>query len=294
MKDAAGLVDAGLKMRMAALGVRRALAGPLAVKADAFGVDLRSEAVPAMDAAGVAPRRLRLAPELARRWLAGGSVVRARVDMGVRVDAGAGDSGAGAEAGGEFGFAHAGSGLVVEARGRALLMHQSKGFREWGAGFAVRLRPGRGRPGDGEAPEGLSLSFAPTWGRAAGGAQTLWAAEGGLGGLGGFGAGAPGQADAPGWAPDRVGLELGWGVPLPGGGVVAPFGGWSREGGGGSRMNAGARWAAADLPAAGRARVGRLTLPRGLRLMVDFFAEQLAGPLGPPERRFALVGRVSF
>lgn len=209
----------------------------------------------------------------------------------MRFDGGAIDPGRGVEAGGEFGFTHLASGLTVEARGRALLAHSAEGYREWGAGLAVRLQPGRGA--DDGAPEGFALSFTPVWGQAAG-AGVLWGAEGGVAGLGGFGAGAPGASDAPGWTPDRMGLELGWGVSLPGGGVVAPFGGYSREGAGGSRLNAGARWAAADLSAAGRPRVGRLTLPRGLRLMVDFFAEQFAGSMGPPERRFALMGRVNF
>ena len=49
-----------------------------------------------------------------------------------------------------------------------------------------------------------------------------------------------------------------------------------------------------DPSAAGRVRVGHLTQPRGLRLMVGFFAEQFAGRLRPMERRFVLLWRVGF
>ena len=79
-------------------------------------------------------------------------------------------------------------------------------------------------------------------------------------------------------------MELGWGVMLPGGGEFTPFGRWSREGFGGHRLNAGTRWSELNGPGEGRARPGRLTLPRGLRLMVDLFAEQFADAARPPAR----------
>ena len=47
-------------------------------------------------------------------------------------------------------------------------------------------------------------------------------------------------------------------------------------------------------PGEGRARPGRLTLPRGLRLMVDVFAEQFADAARPTDRRLVLLGRVGF
>ena len=42
--------------------------------------------------------------------------------------------------------------------------------------------------------------------------------------------------DAPGWRPDRLALELGWGVVLPGGGEFTPFSRWSRGGTDGYRI----------------------------------------------------------
>ena len=89
-------------------------------------------------------------------------------------------------------------------------------------------------------------------------------------------------------------MELGWGVMLPGGGEFTPFGRWSREGVDARRLNAGTRWSVLRPPAPGRARAGRLTLPRGLRLTVDLFAEQFADRFRPAERRLVLLGRVGF
>ena len=123
----------------------------------------------------------------------------------------------GAEAGADFGFTHLGSGLSLDARGRMLLVHQEKDFKEWGAAVALRIQPGR------EAgASGLSLSLEPSWGNASGGAQTLW--QGGSD-VWRSAAGVPalGAAD-PGWAPDRLSMEVGYGVLLPGGRQIKPFG----------------------------------------------------------------------
>ena len=225
LEDAAGRFGAGLGMRMTALGVRQALAGPLALKADAFAVRIRSEDVTDMAGVTAAARRLRLASELTGRWaLGGGAALRARVELGARFDGGDAETGLGAEAGGSVGFTHLRTGLSVEARGRTLLVHQAEDFREWGAGFAVRLQPGRERGG-------LSLAVEPYWGEAAGGAGRLWDAPGGFGPqtLGRDPAYAP---DAPGLSPDGLAMELGWGVALPGGGEFTPFGRWRPRGGG--------------------------------------------------------------
>ena len=55
-----------------------------------------------------------------------------------------------------------------------MLVHQTRAFRDWGAGFALRLQPGQDEGG-------LSFSVEPTWGEAAGGAQSLWQAQAGFG-----------------------------------------------------------------------------------------------------------------
>ncbi len=287
-ETAGGRFSTDLTMRMLALGGRQELIGALALKADAFTVRITSE-----DGAGLAgvtavAHRARVAPELTGRWAVGdGMAVRARFELGARYDRGDAETGLGAEAGAEFGFAHLSSGLSVDARGRTLLAHQKDQFREWGASFAVRLQPG-GQEG------GLSFSLEPSWGEAASGTQALWQAQAGLGGLGGqeLGGGGTGAAlaDAPGWTPDRLAMEVGWGIVLPNGAQVAPFGRWSREGAAGYRLNAGTRWTALGAPGEHEGE----DAPRGPQLMVDLFGEQADDGVHPAQRRIGLLGRIAF
>ncbi len=283
-ETAGGRFSTDLTMRMLALGGRQELVGALALKADAFTVRITSQ-----DGAGLAgvtavAHRARVAPELAGRWAVGdGMAVRARFELGARYDRGDAETGLGAEAGAEFGFAHMSSGLSIDARGRTLLAHQKDQFREWGASFAVRLQPG-GEEG------GLSFSLEPSWGEAASGTQALWQAQAGLGGRQwGRDAVAP-SASASGWEPDRLAMELGWGVVLPGGAQIVPFGRWSREGAAGYRLNAGTRWTALGAPGEDQ----REGAPRGLQLMVDLFGEQASDGAQPAQRRVGLLGRIAF
>ncbi len=286
-ETAGGRFRTDLTMRMLALGGRQELIGALALKADAFTVRITSE-----DGAGLAgvtavAHRARLAPELAGQWtMGGGMAVRARFELGARYDRGDAETGLGAEAGAEFGFAHLGSGLSIDARGRTLLAHQKDQFREWGASFALRLQPG-GEEG------GLSFSLEPSWGEAASGTAALWQAQAGLGGLGGQERGvgtAAALAGAPGWTPDRLAMELGWGFVLPGGAQIAPFGRWSREGAAGYRLNAGTRWTALAAPGEHQAEGS----PRRVQLTVDLFGEQAAVDAQPAQRRIGLLGRIAF
>ncbi len=284
-ETAGGRFSTDLAMRMLALGGRQELIGALALKADAFTVRITSE-----DGAGLAgvtavAHRARVAPELTGRWAVGdGMAVRARFELGARYDRGDAETGLGAEAGAEFGFAHLGSGLSVDARGRTLLAHQKGQFREWGASFAVRLQPG-GEEG------GLSFSLEPSWGEAASGTAALWQAQAGLGGqerrVGGTGAT---LSDAPGWTPDRLAMEVGWGIVLPNGAQVAPFGRWSREGAAGYRLNAGTRWTALGAPAADEGEGA----PRAPQLTVDLFGEQASDGVQPTQRRIGLLGSIAF
>ncbi len=291
---AGGRFSTDIQMRMAALGARQELIGALALKADAFSVRIESDA--ATDLAGVTAvaERVRLAPELSGRWAVGdGASLQGRLEVGGRFDRGDAETGWGAEAGVALGFTHVASGFSVEARGRGLIAHQTSAFREWGAGFAMRLQPGRDQGG-------LSFSLEPSWGQATGSAQTLWQAQAGFG---------PQRATmrdptAPalrtsGWSPDGLALELGWGVALPGGMQVKPFGRWSRDSVYGYRLNAGTRWAVLDLPAAeaGAPDSGDGNDPdrrRGLSLMIDLFGEQVDGGIQPLERRLGIQGAIGF
>ena len=60
-----------------------------------------------------------------------------------------------------------GSGLTVQAKVRGLVAHEDTDYREWGASGALRVAPGA----DGR---GLTLTVAPAWGAAEGGAERLW------------------------------------------------------------------------------------------------------------------------
>ncbi len=294
-----GRFSTDIRMRMAAVGARQELIGPLALRADAFTVRIESDA--AVDLAGVTAmaQRVRFAPELSGQWAVGeGAALQGRLDLGGRWDGGDAESGLGAEAGATLGFAHVATGLSVEARGRALVAHQTSAFREWGAGFAVRLQPGRDQGG-------LSFSLEPTWGDGLGGAQSLWQAQAGfaphqaapLGDPTAPPVGTAPVADMPGWTPDRLALELGWGVVLPGGAQVTPFGRWSRDGASGYRLNAGTRWALlGDAPDAGsRSEPGAgARTARSLRFAIDLFGEQVASDLQPTERRLGLQGTIGF
>ena len=99
----------------------------------------------------------------------------------------------------------------------------------------------------------------------------------------GFGA----TPDARGWAPDRLAMEVGYGVLLPGGGRIKPFGRWSREGAAGYRLNVGTQWATLG------GETAEQQAP-GLRLVMDFFGEQVANGFQPPERRVGLAGTITF
>ena len=306
-ETAGGRFAADLAMRMAALGVRQEVYGAFALRADAFSVRIQSDQAANLAGVTVQARRLRLAPELSRGWPVGDAMsVRARVRAGARFDGGDAQTGAGAEASAEFGFAHHGAGLAVNARGRTLLAHQAEDYRDWGAGFSVQLQPGGDRGG-------LSFLVAPAWGNATSGAGTLW--QTGAAGFAGAeyresAHGVP-PVDDLGWTPARVAMELGWGVLLSGGGHVTPFGRWSREGDDGHRLNVGTRWTILGQQGAGAREArgdsglldaGRLfgagapeaAGRRGLLLEVDLFGERVVAGRQPPADRLTLQGRIGF
>ncbi len=287
-----GRFSTDIQMRMAAVGARQELIGPLALRADAFAVRIESDA--AVDLAGVTSvaQRVRVAPELSGQWAVGeGAALQGRLDLGGRWDSGDAERGLGAEAGATLGFAHVPTGLSVEARGRALVAHQTSAFQEWGAGFAVRLQPGREQGG-------LSFSLEPTWGAESGGAQSLWQAQAGFGPYQTAPLGDPALpvTATPGWTPDRLALELGWGVVLPGGAQVTPFGRWSRHDVDGYRLNAGTRWEMlGNEPDSGSGPGGAsVGTARSLRFAIDLFGEQVAGGVQPTERRIGLQGTIGF
>ena len=94
-----------------------------------------------------------------------------------------------------------GAGDGLELRGRWLAAHSAQDAQEQGVALTVRAGPGA----DGS---GLFVALSPQWGGATGGVEALW------------GQGWPSVATATGGA---VEAQVGYGVPLSGGGLLTPF-----------------------------------------------------------------------
>ena len=188
--------------------------------------------------AGLAVRthRLRGAVEGARAFaLAGGAAFTPSVELGMRLDGGDGETGAGVELGGGLDYAHPALGLSADVAGRVLLAHEG-GTEDWSVGGAVRLEPASGR--------GLSLRLAPSYGDTGSGLAPLWED-----GLAGRGAGATvtaatgtGTDTSSGNSPAaRLDTEMGYGLPAFAG-VLTPYGGLSLSEGGTRGYRLGARF----------------------------------------------------
>ncbi len=178
----------------------------------------------AIAAVSVDTRRLRLAAEGSRAYaLAGGASLTPTLEAGVRWDGGDGATGTGLEAGGGLSWTDPARGLTVEAKGRALLVHDSD-VEEWGASGSMRLDPDA---------DGLGLSFRllPSWGASGSGVARLWDE----------GVAATRPADGGGDGA-RLETDLGYGLPALGGhGTATPYAGFGLAQGGERAMRAGVR-----------------------------------------------------
>ena len=232
----AGRQESGSTLRSAAVGgsVRvlsgeegPGMLGPVAVDLSGeawtarFDVDGNGERISGMEAR---THRLRVAAEGSRELeLAEGAVLTPSVELGMRLDRGDGETGAGVEVGGGVDYAAPGRGWSADLSGRALLAHEG-GSEDWGVGGSVRLAPASGR--------GLSLRLAPSWGTPEGG--RLW--EHGVAEAAGAGAGAS-DGKSPG---ARLDTEMGYGVAAYAG-TLTPYGGLGITEGGGRGYRLGAR-----------------------------------------------------
>ena len=223
-----------LMMRLGAAGARGVLLEAdedggidLALRGDAFLVQMESEAAANTVETKADASRLRLVLEAGRSFALGeGAVLAPALELGLRHDGGDAETGTGVEVGGRIRYTDAGSGLTVEANARTLVAHEDSGYEEWGAGGSVRLDPGA-------SGRGLSLTIAPVWGTPSSGVDRLWSAR-----------------DAAGLAPggefeaeSRLEGEIGYGLGAPRGlGLVTPYAGLSLAGGGGRAWRLGARW----------------------------------------------------
>ena len=226
-----------LMLRLGAAGARGVLleAGEdggidLALRGDAFLVQMESEAAANTVETKADASRLRLVLEAGRSFALGeGAVLAPALELGLRHDGGDAETGTGVEVGGRIRYTDAGSGLTVEANARTLVAHEDSGYQEWGAGGSVRLDPGA-------SGRGLSLSLSPVWGTPSSGVDRLWSAR-----------------DAAGLVRDddfdaerRLEGEIGYGFGAFGGrGVVTPYAGLGLAEAGDRTWRAGARWSLA-------------------------------------------------
>ena len=184
-------------------------------------------------AEGTAERlRLRLEGRTQRR-LSPVSQLTPSLEVGGRWDGGDAETGLGAEVGGGLSYAHETLGLEIEARGRFLLTHRES-LKEWGMSLAGTLDPGRAR-------QGPWMTFAPGWGAEGSRVAQMWDGKGVFRAHGG-------ADEAPEFSPDRLNLEVGWGLATYGGaGLLTPWAGLSMAGSEtrdytlGARMETGSR-----------------------------------------------------
>ena len=229
-----------IRMRMGAVGAKGTLVPApetggleLSVKSDAFWVRSSSDAVRSrtagnLQAAEADATRVRLVLEGERAFtLDGGGTLTPTIEMGARHDGGDAETGAGFELG--TGVRYATDRVRIEGSAHALVAHERRGYREWGASGSIRIDPGAfGR--------GVSLTLAPSVGATPNAVDRLWSLRDARS------LARSGRREAR----SRLEAELGYGLRARAGrGVTTPYTGLSLSEGGGREMRVGARWAVA-------------------------------------------------
>ena len=212
-------------MQMAAAGTRSVLvpakeAGDLEVAArtDVMLTRMRSEAATGeggnLAATEAGTSRLRLVLEGSSSFAVGdGGALTPSLEVGLRHDGGDAETGTGIEVGGGLSYTDPALGLTVDAKVRGLVAHEDADYAEWGASGSVRIDPGA-------SGRGLSLTLAPTWGTAEGGAERLWSLHDTQDLV------ANDEIDAR----SRFDAEIGYGLSVFGDrGVATPHVGWSQS-----------------------------------------------------------------
>ena len=182
-------IRADLDLRMAAAGLRGVLLDPgsgsgfqLTGKTDAMVVQTSSGRGKGADGGNMEPARatvtrLRLGLEASRPFAlgpgsgsgaGGGAVLTPSLEIGVRHDGGDAETGFGLDLGGGLALSDPKRGLQAELRGRGLLTHESKGFRDLGFSGSLAWE---GNPG---SDRGAKLRLTQTvGGSSSGGADAL-------------------------------------------------------------------------------------------------------------------------
>ena len=221
LEDEAGKVETDVEMLTAAFGLRQEVATwrgiDVAFKADTFLAELETEAARGLPTTEGDARRLRLRLEGRKEWeLSAVSRIESSLDVGGRWDGGDAEAGLGVEVGGGLTYAHTTMGLEVDVRGRYLLAHRKTAFDEWGGSVTVKFDPGQAR-------RGPWLTFAPGWGAQGSRMAQMWDGAEVL---------RPSQSvgGAPGLSPDRLDLDMGYGLVPGGAKLLTPYAGLSMAG----------------------------------------------------------------
>ena len=157
----------GIKTPLASVGGRSVNSAELALKADAFMVNIQSSAATGVYETEANSHRFRLALTDQRRWPMGDKTYSGGFELGARLDGGDAADGYGMDIGANAGYTNTAIGLSVYSQGRLLLLH-SEDYSEWGLDVTVRLRPRFGG-------RRLALLLEPGWGqRSTTNPEDLW------------------------------------------------------------------------------------------------------------------------
>ncbi len=257
-------MTAGLRMSMGAAGLRsevlRSSDGngfALALKGDARFTRTSSDEVAGNEGGNGNLKASRASVWLVRAGIEGsrpfalgdGASATPSFEIGLRLDGGDAERGAGADMGAGLAFTDPANGVRFDMLARGLVVHEVRGFREWGASAAFAWDP---RP---ETDRSLSLSLTRSWGAApSGGMDALLARET----LAGLAAGDGDDSEAEGFSgAGRLQGEIAYGLPLFGGDLTAtPNLGFGLSDGGGRNIRVGWRLVTAA-PAGGWSRPRR-------------------------------------
>ena len=211
-------IGTDLDLMMAAAGLRGVLVQApetggieLAVKTDAMGVRTSTARAQGLEAEEAEVTRLRLGLEGSQPFrFEGGASLTPSVEFGVRHDGGDAETGFGVDIGGGLAWSDPRRGLSAELRGRGLLSHASKGFREHGFSGALSWDP---TP---DTERGLKLSMSQTVGAQAAGGMDALLERGTLAGLAANDNGGDGDT----LAQRRFEMKLGYGLAAFGDGFT--------------------------------------------------------------------------
>ena len=172
-QDGTHAMPTDLAMRIGALGMEGQLLDDtnrsgigVNVKSDLMWVLMTSADTDQLASTAGDASRVRLTLQGERSFaFDSGSAFTPSVEIGLRQDGGAAESGSGLEVGAAM---HYTSGyLTIEGRVRTLVVHERSNYQEWGASGAIRVNAA-------PSGQGFTLSIVPEWGRTSSVSERLW------------------------------------------------------------------------------------------------------------------------